>query len=256
MYETLLSQTKILDQLGNIWVMALLVFTRCVSFASTAPLLGHKSIPSLVRIGFSTLLALMIFPVLEVPNAYPKGFEFVFLIVMNVFIGMLMGWVASLVIEIGKVAGEMLDMQLGLQSATMFDPGTQSQTTVFGKFFDVIALTLFISIGGMEKLIEGFYKSYEVFPIILYKFDLDFLKLFKAAGDLMALSFIVVSPIIIIVLSVDLILGLMSRAAPQINAFQISFSIKPTVGLVLILVLLPALFQLFASLFSNPYRFW
>jgi flagellar biosynthetic protein FliR len=256
MFETLLNQSKILDQLGGVWVLALLVFTRCIAFASTAPLLGHKSIPSLARVAFSIMLTLMIFPLLETPNVFPKGFNFVYLIAMNVFIGMMIGWVTNLVIEIAKTAGEMLDMQLGLQSATMFDPGSQSQTTIIGKFFDVIALTLFISIGGIEKVIEGFYKSYQVFPIILYHFDINYLKLFKSAGDLISISFLIVSPIIIIVLSVDLILGLMSRAAPQINAFQISFSIKPTVGLVLILILLPAIFQVFASLFSNPFRFW
>ena len=58
-----------------------------------------------------------------------------------------------------------------------------------------------------------------------------------------------------IVLALDLILGLMSRAAPQINAFQVSFTIKPTVGIVLILVLLPTMIEIFARLFSNPLKY-
>lgn len=256
MFDIFLSQAKILQQLGGVWVIALLVFSRCIAFSSTAPMIGHKSIPSLVRVSFAAVLTLILFPLLDVPQKYPEGFDFICLIVMNVFVGMMIGWVTNLVIEIGKAAGEMMDHQLGLQSATMFDPGTQTQTTILGKFFDMVTLTLFISIGGFERLIEGFYKSYSVFPIILYKFDFGFMKLVKAAGDVLALGFLIVSPIIIIILTVDLILGLMSRAAPQINAFQISFSIKPTVGLILILMLLPAIFQVISSLISSPFRFF
>lgn len=256
MFDIFLSQSKILEQLGGTWVIALLVFTRCIAFASTAPMIGHKSIPSLVRVSFSIILTLILFPLLDVPDKYPKSFEFVYLIIINVFIGMMIGWVTNLVIEIGKAAGEMMDMQLGLQSATLFDPGSQTQTTILGKFFDMVTLTLFISIGGFERLIEGFFKSYDVFPVIIYSFDFGFFKLVKAAGDVLALGFLIVSPIVIIILTIDLILGLMSRAAPQINAFQISFSIKPTVGMVLLLILLPALFQVISSLISSPFRFF
>ncbi len=256
MFDILLSQTKILEQLGGVWTIILLVFTRCLAFTTTAPVLGHKTIPSLVKVAFSVLLTLILFPLLEVPKEYPDGSAFVYLIMMNVFVGMLLGWATNLVVEIGKVAGEMLDMQLGLQSATLFDPGSQSQTTILGKFFDMITITMFISIGGVEKIIEGFYKSYNTFPVILYHFDINYKKLISASGDLLAIGFLIVSPIIIIVLSVDLILGLMSRAAPQINAFQISFSIKPTVGLILFLILLPAFMQVLAAIISNPFRFF
>ncbi len=256
MYDLLLNQAKMLQQFGGIWIIILLVFSRVLAFASTAPLIGHKSIPALVRISFSILLTLILMPNLTVPDVYPKDFQFVYLIVINVMVGLFIGWVAHLVLEIGRTAGEMVDMQMGLNAATLFDPGTQTQSTIIGKFFDMLTLTLFISIGGMEKVIEGLYKSFNAFPIVMYEFHISFDKLLKATTDVIAIGFLIVSPIVITILAVDLILGLMSRAAPQINAFQISFSIKPSIGIVLLVMILPALFQVLASLFSNPTRFF
>lgn len=256
MFDLLLTQTKILQQLGGLWIMTLLVFSRTLAFASTAPLMGHKSIPAMIRISFAILMTLIMLPNLNVPNAHPQGFEFVYLIVINVMIGLFIGWVAHLVLEIGKAAGEMVDMQMGLNAATIFDPGTQTQSTIIGKFFDSLTMVLFISIGGMEKVIEGLYKSYNAFPLLSYHLNISFDKLLNATSDVIAIGFLIVSPIIITILAIDLILGLMSRAAPQINAFQISFSIKPSVGVILLLLLLPALFQVLASLFSNPNRFF
>ncbi len=256
MYDLLLNQTKILQQLGGMWTIALLIFVRILAFSSMAPLIGHKGIPALVKIAFSMLLTLIIMPNLPVPEVFPKDYQFIYLIVMNVFVGLFIGWVAQLVIEAGRIAGEMVDTQMGLNAATLFDPGTQTQTTIIGRFFDVLTLTLFISLGGMEKLIEGLYRSFTAFPIVMYEFNIHIDKLLKATSDVVAIGFLIVSPIIMIILAIDLILGLMSRAAPQINAFQISFSIKPSVGILLLIVLLPALFQVLASLFSNPNRFF
>ena len=256
MLDLFLSQTQILQELGGIWIVGLLVFTRVLAFASMAPLIGHKSIPGLVKISFAILLTLLIIPSLQVPSEYPKDFYFVYLIAFNALIGLFIGWISQLVIEICRAAGEMLDMQMGLNAATLFDPGTQTQSTIIGRFFDFIALVIFISIGGMEKVITGLYKSFEKFPIVLSEFDINFFKVLHATSDVIGMSFVIVSPIIITILVVDLILGLMSRAAPQINAFQISFSIKPALGLILMLLLLPALLQIFAGLFSNPLKFF
>lgn len=256
MFDIIISQTKILEQLGGVWIIALLVFSRCIAFASTAPLIGHKSIPALVKITFAVMLTLIIMPLLPTPSEYPRDYKFVYLIVMNVFVGLLIGWIANLVLEIGRTAGEMLDMQMALNAATIFDPGSQTQSTLIGRFFDFLALVLFISVGGMEKVIEGLYKSYNTFPIILYRIDINFNRILHATTDVIAIGFLIVSPIVIIILTVDLILGLMSRAAPQINAFQISFSIKPAIGVLLLLILLPALFQILASLYSNPMKFF
>lgn len=255
MFDFIINETKILDQLGGIWIISLLVFARSIGFVSTAPLVGNKQIPGLVKVAFAVILSLIFIPMIDEPAEYPQGYKFIYLIFMNAAIGMFIGWVASLVIEIARVAGEMLDSQLALNAATIFDPGSQSQTTIVGHFLGMLGLVIFISVGGMEKVIEGLFKSYSTFPVITNTFNFNFEKLVRATSDLIIISFLIVSPIIMIILTVDLILGLMSRAAPQINAFQISFSIKPSIGILILLILLPALFQVFAKLFLDPNKY-
>ena len=254
MFDLFMNQTKILNQLGGIWLIMLLVFSRVIAFSSTCPLLGHKSVTAMVRVGVSILLTLFIMPSLESITEYPNNGEFIYLIVINVFIGLLMGWVANLVMEIGRAGGEMVDTQMGLNAATVFDPGTQTQTTIIGRFFEYLTLTLFISIGGIEKLIEGLYKSYNTFPVIVHSIKFDISKIISATGDVLAMGFIIVSPIIMTILVLDLILGIMSRAAPQINAFQVSYTIKPTVGLLLLLLLLTTFMEILTGLFNNQNR--
>ena len=256
MLDLIINQSKILEQLGGMWVIALLVFSRTIGFVATAPLIGSKNIPGLVKISFAIILTLTILPNLALPPQQPKGFNFIHLIIINSMIGLFIGWLSGIVLEIGKTVGEMLDMQMGLNAATIFDPTTQTQTTIVGKLFDFIALVTFTSVGGMEIIIDSFNKSYNSFPIVLHLFNYNFDKLLKATVDVIGISFLIASPIIIILLTVDLILGLMSRAAPQINAFQVSFSIKPTISLLLLLILLPALLEILAALFSNPTRFF
>ncbi len=256
MFDLFMSQTKILNQLGGIWIITLLVFSRVIAFASMAPLLGHKSVTTLIKVGFSILLTLMIVPSLETVTEYPKNAEFIYLIIMNVFVGMLLGWVANLVMEIGKVGGEMLDMQMGLNAATVFDPGTQTQTTIIGRFFEYLTLTLFVSIGGLEKIIEGLYKSYNIFPVIVTSIHFDFNKILAATGNVAGIGFVIASPILMTILVVDLILGIMSRAAPQINAFQVSYTIKPTVGLLLLLLLLTMFMEAMSGLVNSTSKFF
>ena len=256
MYEDLLSQTKILEGLGAIWIIGLLVFSRSLAFASTGPLIGNKSIPVMAKIAFAIMLTLIMLPNIEVASEYPKGFKFIYLIIINVLTGLLIGWVSSLVIEIVKVAGEMIDMQMALNAGVIFDPGSQTQTTLLGKFFDFLALSIFISTGGMERVIEALHKSFTTFPVIMYHLNINFDKLVRGTQDVLTIGFLIVSPIIVILLIQDLILGIMSRAAPQINAFQISFSIKPSTGFLIILVLLPTFFEILSGLFNNPMRYF
>ena len=70
------------------------------------------------------------------------------------------------------------------------------------------------------------------------------------------MGFIVVSPIVLTILLNDLILGLISRASPQINAFQISFTIKPMLGLAIFIMILPLYFRGLINLLSSPVRFF
>lgn len=256
MIDLMVNQGKILGELGGVWSILLLVFARCIGFVSFAPLVGSKQIPALVKISTAILFSLLIIPIIDVPPEYPRGYKFIYLIVMNAAIGMLIGWVISLVITIGRMAGEMLDMQMALNAATIFDPTTQTQSTLVGHFFDYIALVIFISIGGMEKTIEGLYRSFTTFPIITYDFNFNFFRLLEATSEIISIGFLIVSPIIMVILVIDLILGLMSRAAPQINAFQVSFSLKPSIGVLLLLILMPTLLEILVKLFNNPTRYF
>lgn len=251
----LASQTNLLNQFHNVWTGALLVFVRCMAFVTMAPPTSHKSIPVMVKIAYAISLTLMILPTLKEPEYYPKNHEFIYQIVLNIFVGLFIGWLSMFVMEIVKIAGEIINSQMSLQSASLFDPGSQTQTTIIGKFFDLLVFVVFLSCSGVEKVILGLSKSFNTFPILITSFDINMLKVLNATYQVVLIGFLISSPIVMTLLAIDLILGIMSRAAPQINAFQISFGIKPSVGVILLLLLLPALFPVIKGLCEQPFRF-
>jgi flagellar biosynthetic protein FliR len=179
----IVGQLSIFDQIGNVWIVALLVFTRCMAFTAMAPPTTHHSIPVIVKVGFAILLTLLLFPNIEPPEVYPKNHEFLFFLFMNASVGLFIGWAAMLVIEIVRAAGEMINMQMALQAANLFDPGSQSPTTIIGRFFDYISLVVFLSVGGVEKTIEGLYRSFTIFPLTATTININIGK-FSVNSDL------------------------------------------------------------------------
>lgn len=245
---------EIFSHINESLVVASLIFVRVLAFLHTAPVFGHKSISSLCRIGLGIFVTLLLMSAAEAQTPPKEGYYLPFVVMVNVALGLLMGFVTSLLFRIVQAGGEMMDAAMGFSSGQMFDPSIGAQTTIMGRFMTMLSVVVFFSVSGPERILQGLYNSIKSLPLYSPNIAFDVTKIIQLTGDIIEMGFIIVSPVVLTILVNDLVLGLVSRASPQINAFQISFTVKPTIGLIIFLLVLPLFFSSMANLFSSTSR--
>ena len=149
----------------------------------------------------------------------------------------------------------MINMQMGLSSATVLDPTTSSQTSIMGNLFAVFALIIFMHVGGMYWLIAAFLRTFEIFPVYATAIPLDELVnleyLITLTSNVLYVGLQIASPVLLATLGQDLILGIISKTAPQVNVFQLSFLFKPVLGAAILIWIMPILFNVISDYFLS-----
>lgn len=193
----------------------------------------------------------MMSPILMKIPVPEEGYALIFALLVNFTLGFIMGFTANILFVTVVAGGEMMDASMGFSAAQTFDPGLNAQTTILGKFFNLLSVVVFFYIGGPELLLEGLAQSATSFSIYASALDVNVNKIISLCGNIINMGFLLVSPVVLTILINDLVLGLISRAAPQINAFQISFTIKPTIGVMTLLLILPLFFKALVNFLSH-----
>ena len=145
-----------------------------------------------------------------------------------------------------EMAGEVVGLQMGLNFAGFFDPVTASQTTATSRFFGAVVGWLFIVINGHLLVIAALVDSFKAFPVGGAPFAFLSQALPHQWGaTIFATGLWIALPMVAMLSFVNLVLGVISRVAAQINVFAIGFPITLGVGLLGILMTLPLLQQPF-----------
>lgn len=251
LFVDLFRQQSMFESVGASLIAFSLFLVRMLAFTHFAPIFSHKSVPSHVRIVLSFMITTMVSTrLMEVPVP-EDGYALLYVILVNFILGFIMGFTANILFITIVAGGEMMDASMGFSAAQTFDPGLNSQTTIIGKFFNVLSIVLFFYIGGPEMLLQGLSESVDTFPIYASTLDINIEKIISLCGNIINMGFLLVSPVVLTILVNDIVLGLISRAAPQINAFQISFTIKPSIGVTTLLLILPLFFRTVINFFSH-----
>jgi flagellar biosynthesis protein FliR len=230
------------------WITPLLwPFLRALALFSSLPLLGTRVVPVRVRIALAALVALAAQASLPTmpPVALDSWLAFM-LVVQQLLIGISLGFAVRLVFAAIELAGEIVGLQMGLNFAGFFDPMTASQTTATSRFFGAIVGWLFIVINGHLLVIAALVNSFDAFPISGEPFA--FLKQalpHEWGAMIFSTGLWIALPMVAMLTFVNLVLGVISRVAAQINIFAIGFPITLGVGLLGILLTLPLMQQPF-----------
>lgn len=223
----------------------LLVFARSLGYFFSAPVFNRKDIAFPIKLGFTimvTVALLWMLPPSVVHVSENLGL-FLYMVFLNTFIGLLIGFIGDVIHRTIAAAGSMMTSQIGLSSAMMFDPSSRTQVMILDQFFALLATLLFIHLGGVFWLLDALYQSIQVFPIhslslpITTEIDLGYLV--KISGNTIVVAVQMVAPVIVVTLAIDLILGIVNRTAQQMPVFQLSFALKPSIGAAVLLATLP-----------------
>lgn len=235
-------------QFGSKLDLGLLVFARLLGFIVVAPVFNRRDIPFTLKLSFTLLLTLVMMWV--IPHSVAPGEAmgegigmFSLQLVVNASIGLILGFSADMIYQTIMAAGSVMNNQIGLSSAMMFDPASRRQVMVLEGLFGMLAAVVFIQLGGFHWMISALERSFSVFPLtetnphLPSKLDLDYLV--TVSGNVLLVAVQLVSPVIVVTLAVDIILGIVNRAAQQMPVFQLSFALKPSIGVAVFMLTLP-----------------
>jgi flagellar biosynthetic protein FliR len=226
------------------WLSPLLwPFVRVLALFSALPIFSQRAVPVRVRIGLAFLIALCAQAGLPAMPVVPLDSAAALLVLLQqVVIGLTIGFAVRLVFAAVEFAGEVIGLQMGLNFAGFFDPSTGGQTTAVSRFFGVCVSWLFIVIHGHLLVVTAVVASFEAFPV--GPDPMAFVRSVRPetwGSELFHLGLWIALPLVAMLLFVNLILGVISRVAQQMNIFAIGFPITLTVGLIGALLMLPSL---------------
>ncbi|RYF66159.1 MAG: type III secretion protein, partial [Comamonadaceae bacterium] len=165
-------------------------------------------------------------------------------LVQQVAIGMALGFTARLVFAAVELAGELVGLQMGLNFASFFDPVSNAPMSAVSRFFGNVAMLMFVVINGHLTVLMAVIKSFEVFPIgtgTMQAFAR--LRLHELGAELFASALWIALPMVALLLFINLLMGIISRVAPQMNIYAIGFPITLTSGLAGMALVLPLMEQ-------------
>ena len=244
MDEILKQFALLFPEINNALGAGVMIFARLAGMMRLAPVLSKSEIPAMVRISFALISTIILIGVLK-PAAAPEGCPIFLCILLNFLFGAIIGYVANCILAAVLTGGDMINTQMGLSSAMVMDPSTKSQVSVMANYFSVLSLLIFIYSGGIYWLFNALIRSFELYPMYSVNFHFENIiniqYLSEITGNILFMGLHIAAPVLLATLAQDIILGIISKTAPQVNVFSLSFLFKPVMGAFILVVILPML---------------
>lgn len=222
--------------------LATLIFplTRILAMIASSPVLGNRQVPARVKIGLSVLLALIVAPTIgpmpEVPVGSPQG---LLIMAQQIIVGVAMGFSIRLIFTAVDMAGELIGLQMGLGFATFYDPVNASQTPVVAQWLGMIAALAFLVLNGHLYMLSALAESFRTLPVGDAMTAQGAFGVVSWGSSIFAYALQIALPILAALLIANVALGILTRAAPQLNLFAVGFPITLTIGFVVLALSIP-----------------
>ncbi|WP_312454455.1 flagellar biosynthetic protein FliR [Pseudescherichia sp.] len=228
---------------------------RVLALISTAPILSERSIPKRVKLGLGFVITIVIAPSLPATNVPIFSGDALWLALQQILIGIALGFTMQFAFAAVRTAGELIGLQMGLSFATFFDPGSNLNMPVLARFMDLLAMLLFLTFNGHLWLISMLVDTFHTLPIGGDPVNSNaFLALARAGGLIFLNGLMLALPIITLLLTLNLSLGLLNRMAPQLSIFSVGFPITLGVGIILMSAMMPLIAPFCEHLFSEIFN--
>jgi flagellar biosynthetic protein FliR len=233
----------------------ILILVRVFSLLAVFPIFSAPQIPHHVRFGLGIVIAYILFKVVPPIAVLPNYYDLVAAVAAQVVLGVIIGFIASLVFVSIQFAGEIIDLQIGFAVANVINPATQQNITIIGELELALASLVFLATDSHHMLIAGMAGSFTLVPLPFIKLDpsimgnavaflsLALVNVFKIAAPAAAALFIT-----------NIALSFMARVAPQMNVFVVGFPIQIGVGLTVLAISLSLLGIVGPDLFHDVAR--
>ncbi|MGU3469618.1 flagellar biosynthetic protein FliR [Paenibacillus sp. D51F] len=244
-----------MEQFLNGFPIFLLIFCRMTSFFVVAPVFSARTVPARLKIGIGFAVSLLVYFSYGIKQTAAADAGFILLILQEILIGLLLGFIVYLFFTVVQTAGAFIDLQMGLAMSNIIDPLSGTSAPITGNLKYMVLTLLFLTMNGHLYMLQALMNSYNWMPLKLGLMEhissgliSDFLVRAFSQSFLLALQ--IAAPIVVAMFLTDVGLGFLARTAPQYNVFVIGAPLKIMLGILLLMLLMPSLGVLFGHLFS------
>ncbi len=226
----------------NIWLSSLLwPLARILALIASVPVLGNEVIPMPFKIALGMLIAIIVAPLATTPHDIELwSGAGLLILVQQIVIGVAMGMAMRIVFAMVDLAGELTGLQMGLGFASFFDPQNSTDTALISQYLGIMMTLIFLAMNGHLLVIATLAESFHALPITPDPFAASaWMMLVQWSGKLFSIGIMLALPILAALLIANLALGILTRAAPQLNIFSVGFPVTLLLGFAVLMLVLP-----------------
>jgi flagellar biosynthetic protein FliR len=222
-------------QIGT-WVATfILPLFRVAGVLMTMPLFGSTMVSTRIRLYLAIAITVVIVPGLPaMPEVHALDLSALLLVGEQIIVGSLIGLSTHMLFQAFVIAGQTVAIQMGMAFASMVDPTNGVNVAVVSQFFTMLVTLLFLSMNGHLVVFEVLADSFTTLPVGHALSTGQFWDLVTRVGWVLGASLLLVLPAITALLVVNIALGIMTRAAPQLNIFSVGMPMTLVLGMVIL----------------------
>lgn len=216
-------------------------FVRIAGCLMVSPLIGTTMVPPRMRIILSAAVTILVAPLIKQPDVELLSGTGLVIVVQQLIIGVGMGLAMQLVFDAVVMGGQLLANTMGLSFAVNIDPLHGASTPVLGQFYTIIVALTYLGLNGHLMLIDALTQSFRMLPLGTQGLGNDGLWAYVHFGSVLFSGALMIAlPGLAALLIVNFAFGVMSRAAPTLNLFAVGFPASLALGLIIIMMGMPA----------------
>lgn len=234
-----------------------LVMARFSGLMIAAPVLGSRNFPIIAKIGLTGLTAMLITPTLgPLDETLPDNpVAFSLLGASELLIGLLIGFVMTLVFAAIQVGGQLMDMQTGFGMMNVFNPAMETQFPIFGFFFFILAVLFLLITDGHHVMLRALVSTFDRVPLGGFAARPRLLLEVSRLGRVMFIDgLMLAAPVAAAMLLAYVTMGLLGRVVPQIHLFVVGFPVTIATGLFVVGMVIHVYLRLLDGMFSEMFR--
>ena len=250
-----------MDNFVNFFQIYLIIMVRFVGILMIAPMFSSNIIPNSIKLSLAFVATAIIFPLVANTSVKVAStfLEYFLSLVNEALIGILIGFLMSVLFAAFQVMANFFEVQMGFGISETIDPINQVSLPVLGQLQALVVILIFIAIDGQNWVIRTLYNSFKAMPVLSDASKAVFLGSFQGVIDRMiyymssmfSIALSLALPIMLTLFLLSLSLGLLAKAAPQMNILMLGFPMQIAVGIVAYYILIPALIANFMKILQN-----
>jgi len=232
--------------------LLMLIASRIAGVTTASPIFSGRFMVGQTRVAFTFLLALLILPGVKVTPEATTGTALIAGCVLELLVGLMIGFVNLLVFAAVQMAGGLLDMDLGFLNAQIMDPVSGRSEAITGTFFQMLGVVVYLGFNGHHWLLRGLAESYGTIPVAgLTSVVEGPLYVANMFAEILVASVQMVLPFMGMMLLVSVAMAGLARVVPQLHIFSVGMGVKAVGGLLLLAIMLPYFSGFLEQLFDR-----